>query len=322
MALPARKIDHGAHYPSQPPQEVGEALFRPVRKPNGDVVVEKIPLTLDVLLHPKEDDQVTQSRSHHKKLNPLADTLERFLERRPGVGVFSDLMILWQQLGERDVSPDVYVVKGVRDRDAIDGSFDPVAEGAGPCLVIEVVSTSSRAMAQKDEEKNPELFARMGVEDLVLLYPPRPGRPQGDKWKETPERLRLDVRRLGASGRYRANLPGPSGWIRLPSVGLRIKVSGDGQRLLIEDVKTGEPLLSSVEEEAARRAAERRAAQEAEVRRQVEERAEQGLRGKIEDLCGLLAIEWSAERSTTVADMDSAQLEALWTHLMNRKRWP
>ena len=291
---------------------------------------------------------MSQSRPHHRELNPLADTLERFLERQPGVGVFSELMILWEQLGARDVAPDVYVVKGVRDRDAIDRSFDPVAEKANPCLVIEVVSTSSRAMARKDEEKNPELFAAMGVEDLVLVYPPQPG---------TRQPLRLDVRRLTAPGRYRANCPDAEGWIRLLSVGLRIQVAEDGERLLIEDVKTGERLLSSVEEEAARRAAEERAEQEAaarreeaaarreeaaarrqeaaarhqaeeraeqeaEVRRQAEERAEQGSRTKIRDLCGLLGIEWTAERDTQVASMGSAQLEALWADLLSQKRWP
>ncbi len=341
-SLPVPKIDPGGHSPSKAvPKEREEALFRPVVQPDGDLVVEKIPLTLDLLLHPREDDQVSQSRPHHKKLNPLADTLERFLERQPGVGVFSELMILWEQLGERDVAPDVYVVKGVRDRDAIDGSFDPVAEKANPCLVIEVVSTSSRAMVRKDEEKNPELFATMGVEDLVLVYPPRP---------EAQQRLRLDVRRLTAPGRYRANRPDPEGWIRLLSVGLRIQVAEDGERLLIEDVKTGERLLTSVEEEAARRAAEERAEQEAAARRQAEERAEQeaearrqeaearlqaeerakraeeraeqALRTNVEDLCGLLAIEWSAERSALVAGMSSAQLEALRADLLSQKRWP
>ncbi len=325
-AVPVPKIDLGGHSSSRgaskrherPAPE--EALFRPVAQPDGDVVVEKIPLTLDVLLHPREDDQVSQSRPHHKKLNPLADTLERFLERQPGVGVFSELMILWEQLGERDVAPDVYVVKGVRDRDAIDGSFDPVAEKANPCLVIEVVSTGSRAMVRKDEKKNPELFATMGVEDLVLLYPPRP---------EAQQQLRLDVRRLTAPGRYRANRPDPEGWIQLLSVGLRIQVAEDGERLLIEDVKTGERLLTSVEEEAARRTAEKRAEQEAEARRQAEERAEraegrveQALRTNVEDLCSLLGIEWSSERSALVAGMGLPQLEALRADLLSQKRWP
>ena len=59
-----------------------------------------------------------------------------------------------------------------------------------------------------------------------------------------------------------------------------------------------------------------------EARRQAEERVEQVLRRNVEDLCGLLGIEWSAERSTVVAGMSSAQLEALRADLLRQKRWP
>ncbi len=277
MALPARKIDPlpgtSPRFPLEVAEEPHEAVFRPLRKPDGELVVEQLPLTLDVLLDPRQEDQMSQTRPHERHLGPLADTLERFLERQDGVAVFCDMMILWKQLGERNVAPDVCVVKGVRDREAVDESFDPVVEGAGPCLVFEVVSESTPDVKAKDEKKNPPLFERMKVEDLVLVYPRRPAKRR---------RLRLDVKRLDASGRYRANRPGPGGWILLDSVGLRIKVADDGVRLLVEDVRTGERLLTSVEEEAARRAAEEHAEQEAEARRQeaearraAEERAEQ-----------------------------------------------
>ncbi len=259
MALPAPKMDSPARFPREVPEEPHEAVFRPVRKGDGELVVEEFPLTLDVLLDPRVEDQMSQTRPHAKQLGPLADTLDRFLERQDGVAVLSDMMILWKQLGERNVSPDVCVVKGVRDREAIDESFDPVAEGTDPCLVFEVVSESTRDVKAKDEEKNPPLFERMGVEDLVLVYPRRPGKRK---------RIRLDVKRLDASGRYRTNRPGPEGWILLVSVGLRIKLAEDGVRLLVEDVRTGERLLTSVEEEAARRAAEACVEQEVEARRQ------------------------------------------------------
>ncbi len=60
--------------------------------------------------------------------------------------MFSELMILWEQLGERDVAPNVYVVKGVRDPDAINGSFDPVAERASPCLVFEEATMTAETV--------------------------------------------------------------------------------------------------------------------------------------------------------------------------------
>ncbi len=102
------------------------------------------------------------------------------------------------------------------------------------------------------------------------------------------------------------------------------------------DAETSQRLLISDEEEtradeAETRAdeAETRAVQEAEARREAEgraerseERARQALRTNVEDLCGLLGIEWSAERSTLVAGMGLAQLEALRRDLLSQKCWP
>lgn len=276
MPVPVPKLDHvdvdldaTPRYPREVEPECHEAVFRTSLGSDGQVVVKQLPPTLDVLLHPREDDQVTQSKGHQRKLNPLADTLERFLERQEDIAVCSDLMILWEKMGARDVAPDVCVFKGVRDRDAIDRSYDPEDQGVlAPCLVIEVVSESTQSMIDKDEEENPELFARMGVADLVWLYPPRSLKTG---------KLRLAVSRLDRSGpRYRKRLPGPDGWYPLPSVGLRIKLDDDGRRLIIEDIATGERLLTSVEEEAARRAAEERAAREA-------RRAAEGARRAMEE---------------------------------------
>ncbi len=257
--------------------------------------------------------------------------------------MLNDMMILWKQLGERDVAPDICVVKGVRDREAIDESCDPVVEGTGPCLVFEVVSESTRDVQAKNAKENPPLFEKMGVEDLVLVYPRRPA-------KKAEQKLRLKAKRLDATGRYRTNHPASNGWILLRSVGLRIKVAEDGTRLVVEDVRTGERLLTSVEEEAARRAAEARVEQEAEARQKAEERArqeaaarqkeaaarqkeaaarqkaetrlEQNLRRSVEDLCAVLGIAWDAEHDTRVESMSVSQLEALQTHLVSKKSWP
>jgi hypothetical protein len=59
------------------------------------------------------------------------------LERLEGVAVFSEILILWKQLGG-----------GARE--------------------------STKAVKAKDEDVNPPLFEWMGVEDLVLVYPWRP----------------------------------------------------------------------------------------------------------------------------------------------------
>ncbi len=115
-------------------------------------------------------------------------------------------------------------------------------------------------------------------------------------------------------------------------LGLFFQIDAASEELVVIDARTGKRLLISDEEEARADEAEARAdeaaaraEQEAEARRQAEARAEQaerGLRRNVEDLCGLLGIEWTAERSTVVRGMPLAQLEALWADLMSQKRWP
>jgi hypothetical protein len=48
----------------------------------------------------------------------------------------------------------------------------------------------------------------------------------------------------------------------------------------------------------------------------------EALRDHAKDLCGILNIEWSAERSASVEVMSLAELEVLREHLVNEKSWP
>lgn len=256
MAVPLPKE------PERDEETPEECVFRPVRGPDGRWSIEQLPLTLDVLLHPRKDDHVPQSDPHTRILNPLVDVLRRYLERQrqPDLAVFTDLLIIWGVVGLRNVSPDVSVVEGLADRRAVDRSLDlGEQEGARVRLVVEVVSPSSKLQRAKDEEHNPEVFRRAGVEDLVLVYPPRP---------DGTEPLRLKHLSLDPGGRYREARPDRRGRFLLRSVGLRI--SADGDRLALEDAVTGDRLLSSEEAEAAAYRAEIRAASEAAARREAE----------------------------------------------------
>ena len=139
-------------------------------------------------------------------------------------------------------------------------------------------------------------------------------------------------RRLSAQGEYEEIPPDEAGRVYSEQLGLYFYIDPKSGKLVAVDAGTSQRLLTSDEEEAranreaeARRQAEERAEQEAEARRQEAEarrQAEQGLRRNVEDLCGLLGIEWTAERSTAVRGMGTAQLEALWADLMSQKRWP
>ncbi len=101
--------------------------------------------------------------------------------------------------------------------------------------------------------------------------------------------------------------------------GLLFGTGPGGRGLEIRDAATGEllppPLEARRQEAEARRQAEERAEQEAEARRQADERG-------VEDLCAVLGIAWNAERSAQVENMSSSELEALRRHLVNEKTWP
>ncbi len=307
MALPLRKAE------SQP-REV-EAIFRPVRDADGKLRIVKLPATLENLLHPRLEDQLTQSNDHLLVLVPLFDALKRYLTRlAPNLAVFSDLMLLYGRHGYRDVSPDIAIVEGL-PQELVDAhnapggqldSLDVIAEGGRLRLVLEVVSTSTADMRRKDEVDNPRLFAALGVDDHVLVYPPEPGRP-----------LSVVAKRLAASGRYRPTPPGPQGWILLRSVGLRLRVDEESARLVLEHLATGERLLSSQEEEAERRAEKRRA--EAAERRaeETERRAEEAeARGRAESLLEILDVRGfsvdAESRNRILGCRDSDQL-VRWT---------
>ncbi len=279
MALPLRKVE-------PPPREV-EAILRPVRDADGNLRIVKLPATLDNLLHPRLEDQLTQSNDHLLVLVPLFDALKRYLTRlAPNLAVFSDLMLLYGRHSYRDVSPDIAIVEGlpqelVEAHNTPGGkldSLDVIAEGGRLRLILEVVSTSTADMRRKDEVENPRLFAALGVDDHVLVYPPEPGRP-----------LSVSAQRLVAPGRYRPNPPGPQGWILLGSVGLRLRADEESLRLVLEHPATGVRLLSSKEEERRAEEAERRA-EEAERRvEEAERRAEEAeARGRADSLLAIL----------------------------------
>jgi Uma2 family endonuclease len=192
-----------------------EGLFRPVVQDDGRVVVEQVPLTREALLNPQVNETLSQTRPHQRTLYELADVLTRFFEGRgTEFSVYSNLFIRWEHVGERNVVPDLFVAKGVPNPELIDDVFDPVELGVEPCLVLEVVSTSCRIMEEKDTVDNPPVFARRGVEDLVLVYPQRE------------EPVRLDVRRLTPEKTYRPNSPQEDGWILLPAAFRRFAHQG------------------------------------------------------------------------------------------------
>ncbi len=293
MALPQLKDPP----PDEERSEQVQQIFRPIRDENGEVRILQLPATLETLLNPQLEDEVSQTNRHSRTLGPLTDALRRHLERTtPGLGIFEDLMLLCKRHGFRDVTPDVAAIEGVEDPEAVEESLDFIAEGLRLTLAIEVVSTTYRDNRTKDEVHNVDLYDQLGVTDYVMVYPYRPQRG---------EPLRIVAKTRNRAGDLVDNPPDRRGHTLLRSVGLRMFVDEPRQRLGIIDVTTGERVLFSVDEEEARRKAENRAEKaesraemEAEARREAESRAEEAeARALAEALLHLLD-----ERSVAVPD--------------------
>jgi flagellar biosynthesis GTPase FlhF len=261
-----------------------------------------------------------------------------YLEKRPGIVVTSDVLLVLRHDG-RNCGPDVAVIEGEFDPGEIECAIHLGEVGGRLVFALEAVSTSEPEIEDKDLTKNMVRYAAEGVEEYFTVYP-KPGRKVSD----------LVGRRLGPAGEYVEIAPDVQGRVMSEKLGLFFSIDAETEQLVVADAETGQRLRILEEEEAARVEAERRLAEEAaarreaevekkkeaearreaeaekkkeaEARRQAEERAEQALRRHVEDLCGLLGIEWTAERSTAVAGMSSAQLEALRADLLSRKRWP
>jgi colicin import membrane protein len=142
--------------------------WRPVQRTmsDGSLVLENLPLTQEDVLHPREGDVIVQNTAHDRDTVYLREVLRNRLLSNPGALVLHDAGVDLGLLGITLVCPDICVVFGVRNRDAQRGSFDTVAEGARPALVIEVVSPSTRA---NDFGKKMEYYYRALVPMYVIL---------------------------------------------------------------------------------------------------------------------------------------------------------
>ena len=237
-----------------PEDERESYLERCVERPDGTVEFLSIPLTPEDFLNPQLGDKWVQGRPHGRACLYFADLLERHFSSEEDVLVLYDVKLLTNPR-RKGPAPDVMVVRGARNPDPDLDSFDPVKQGAVPSLVIEVLSRTQR-IRKKDQEDKVALYARVGIPDYLLVDPPR-----------REPRFQLKGYRLGPEGHDQRIEPDDQGRLLCTSVGLGFGVSFQGDRVAVFDARTGERLLSSREEEEGRKAAEERAAREAEGRK-------------------------------------------------------
>ena len=228
----------------------GSRLRQMASDGEGRRLVE-IPLTRDDLLDPQEGDMMVHGPLHGLFIRTLADMLDRWFDT-DDVAVFDDVKMLWGQPGLSEVAPDISVIQGIRDKWRDRASFSVPEEGVLPCLVIEVISPRYRELDEKDKLG---IYRKARVPEYMIV-----------DITKTP--IELIGYRLDASGRYRSD---PKGSFFSETTGLRFSAGSEDLEIVVEHVETDTRLLTSSEEGEARRAAERRAAEETAIRKELED---------------------------------------------------
>jgi Uma2 family endonuclease len=248
MAEPATKTPTVHREHRAPADEPGITLLRWVERPDGQMEQVELPLTPELFLNPQVGDQIMQGERHGDTVTDLYRLLKSHFRREPEVLVLFDVKHLFgpELPGP---GPDVSIIRGSKKGDRF--SFDVEAEGALPCLIIEVVSPFDSKIRRTDLEDKVEVYRRAGIPEYVIV-----DSTQKDR------RYRLLGYRLDRAGRYRPIEPDAEGRILSETTGLWFQISRDGERVLVFEHPSGRRLLNLEETQDLRQTAEERAERE------------------------------------------------------------
>jgi len=201
--------------------------------------------------YPESDGSlIAETDWHREEMFALLFMLEERYRDDSDAYVSGHMLVYYEEGNPRAVfAPDVFVVFGVPKR--MRPIYKLWEEGRPPDIVFEL---SSRSTRRQDTGPKKDLCAALGVAEYYLFDP-------------LYEYLRPPVQGfLLLNGVYRAIEPDENGGLFSPRLGLRLWL--DDRHLQATDQVTGERLLRLAELGAARRDAERRAAEaEAELAR-------------------------------------------------------
>lgn len=232
--------------------------YEPMRTANGQTELVRIPLTPEEALHPQEGYVMPIRTDHDRISDDLCDMLRAYLEAQADVAVFHDLVFEWDHPEVKPYAPDIAVIPQVQNRDQNRSQFVVEEEGTRPSFIIEVVSPRSREADRVGKVRD---YARVGVQEYV--YIDQRTYKGSIIWEVVGFRLH--------DGIYLPILTDEDGALYLTTLNLRIGIE-DG-KVWLEDGATGENLLTNLEAQRARRAAEERAtAAEAQAMAEVEAR--------------------------------------------------
>lgn len=226
------------------------------------------PLRNEVEYPSSDGKPMAETDIHRDEMVYVIEGLRSHFRDAPDVYVSGNILLYYIEGDPRSsVSPDVLVAKGLSHAKERRDVYKLWEEGQSPSWVIEVTSRSTRL---EDLERKKSLYQRLGIEEY-FLYDPR------NEYLDPP----LQGYRL-SGGRYQPISPEPNG--SLVSQVLDMVLSWDESGLQLVDARTGEALLSYSEQreareseaaarrtaEAARQAADERAAEESAARQVAE----------------------------------------------------
>jgi colicin import membrane protein len=218
--------------PEPPPSDPFPYGYRYVKRerPDGTIDFDQVPLTLEDVLHPQEEDVIPQRPAHLQECVYLMESFRSRPFGPPETDVTVDQLIDWGVSGLRPHSPDVAVFVGLREPPDPNKGTLRLAESGGRCLfVVEIVSPDTR---NNDAVVKVEHYYRAGVPLYVLIDQEQEGGPR-----------RLVAYRPGAD-RYDPAPLDEQGRLLLPGVGLYLSLR-DG-RPVCHDPQTGAELTDDL----------------------------------------------------------------------------
>jgi len=193
-------------------------------------------------LHFPESDgkPMAENDKHRRQMIASLDALDEFFLDDPLAYVTGNILVHFRdETGEwKFLAPDIMVVKGVEKKDR--SSYVIEDEGKAPDLIIELVSPSSKV---EDFGNKRVVYAGWGVKEYFLFDP-------------TGELSSAPLRGFRLEGNDYMPMMGA----RLHSEVLDLDLVVEMGKLRLNNPRTGQHLLTHEESEAARRAAERKAA--------------------------------------------------------------
>jgi Uma2 family endonuclease len=192
--------------------------------------------------YPTSDGQpMAETTLHREVMSKVIGGLERRYVDVPDVWVGGNLLLYYQRGNpEKSVAPDVLLTRGIAKWRR---PIYLLWEEKPPTLIFEITSRRTR---KEDTGAKKDLYERLGVAELVLFD------PYGEYLKPRLQGYRLE------RGRYQPIALDRDSSLDLRTTGLTLRPEGELLRLI--DTASGEKLLWDEEIEAARRAAEERAA--------------------------------------------------------------